>query len=169
MTSLTSRLRSVHGRYSEEQPLRGYNGVMAVFGGLAGGAVAAALATGRRPDVRLADLVWMTGAVFQGSRLIAKDAVTSPLRAPFTRFEGPAGAAEVNEEVTAPGGRHAVGELLTCPFCLSVWIAGGLAAGLTFVPKLTRLAGIGLTAVACSDFLQLGYDAAKKTTGNTGG
>jgi hypothetical protein len=36
-----------------------------------------------------------------------------------------------------------------------------LTAGLVLAPRLTRLVAAGLTAVAISDFLQLGYAAAK--------
>jgi len=94
--------------------------------------------------------------------------VTSPIRAPFTRFEEPAGAAEVNEKVTAHGSAHAVGELVSCPFCLSVWIAAALGSGLRFAPRATRLVAGVFTAVAGSNMLQLGYDAAKRTSGNAG-
>ena len=52
------------------------------------------------------------------TRLIAKDTVTAPLRAPFTRFERPAGEGEVSERVIGTGLRHVLGELLSCPFCL---------------------------------------------------
>src|SRR6266568_6180594 len=52
-----------------------------------------------------------------GPRLITKDPVTSPLRAPFTVFEGQEGQAELKEEVRGHGARKAVGELVTCPFC----------------------------------------------------
>lgn len=37
------------------------------------------------------------------SRLITKDSVTSVLRAPFARFEEPAGEGEVNEEAVGSG------------------------------------------------------------------
>jgi hypothetical protein len=96
------------------------------------------------------------------SRLITKDAITSPIRAPFTQFEEAAGEAELNESPRGHGVRHSLGELLTCPFCTGVWVAGGLAAGLVFAPRLTRF-GMGVaSAVAGSDFLHLAYDAAKK-------
>jgi hypothetical protein len=90
--------------------------------------------------------------------MIAKDPVTSPLRAPFTRFRGTSGPAELAEEVRGHGGpRHALGELLTCPFCLAQWLGTAYAAGLVFAPGFTRLAGATMTAVAGSDWLQLGY------------
>jgi hypothetical protein len=101
--------------------------------------------------------------------LLAKDAVTSPIRAPFTRYEEPAGEGELNESVTGHGTDHAVGELLTCPFCLAIWIATGLAAGMVFAPRFTRIAATVLTAVAASDVLQLGYDGAKQALDRVAG
>jgi hypothetical protein len=160
-------LRVVQGyadRASDERPLRGYATVMAVFA--AGAAAVSGLArlTGRRLPERLpaGDLALMATATHKISRLLTKDAVTSPLRAPVTRFEKPAGEAEVIESPRGDGAQHAIGELLTCPFCTSVWVAGGLAAGMVFAPRATRF-GMGVaSAVAAADFLHLGYDAAKK-------
>lgn len=68
---------------------------------------------------------------------------------------------EVNESVRGTGVQHAVGELLSCPFCLAVWISGGLTAGLVLAPRATRLVMTALTAVAGSDAIQLVYDRAK--------
>jgi hypothetical protein len=96
--------------------------------------------------------------------LIAKDAVTSPIRAPFTRFEGSAGDAELAQEVTGTGIKKAVGELVTCPFCLGPWVATTLVVGHIFLPGLTRAATTAPSAVAVSDFLQLGYAAAQQRT-----
>ena len=77
------------------------------------------------------------------SRLLAKDSVTSPLRAPFTRYAEPGGAAEVNEEVRDQGSsiRHSIGELVTCPFCLAVWVATGLTGGLVLAPAADPAGG----------------------------
>ena len=91
------------------------------------------------------------------SRVITKDSVTSVLRAPFTRFKEPAGEGEVNEEVVGQGARHAIGELLTCPFCAAQWVATGLVAGSVAAPTLTT-AVISVSAAArASDYLQLLY------------
>ncbi|MGZ3146999.1 DUF1360 domain-containing protein [Lentzea chajnantorensis] len=57
--------------------------------------------------------------------------------------------------------QHAIGELLTCPFCIGVWAASGLTAGLVFAPRLTRLVSTALTAVAASDVLNVLYDKLK--------
>ncbi|MDR7276470.1 DUF1360 domain-containing protein [Catenuloplanes atrovinosus] len=165
-TARTALARTAR-RYAphEHRPLHGYATALAAFGGLAAALAAAVRITGRpipeRPS--LADVALISVATHKLSRLIAKGAVTSPLRAPVTRYAGPAGAAELNEEVRDEGSslRHGVGELVTCPFCLGVWAATGLTGGLVLAPRLTRLAATALTATAVSDFLQFAYDAAK--------
>jgi hypothetical protein len=169
MTSIQQMAERVQTSYAgdEDRPLGGYTASMATYAALAAGV--AALARWRRRDLperpSAGDVVLLATATHKLSRILAKDAVTSPLRAPFTEYREPTGAAEVAEEVRSDGHlRHAVGELLTCPFCLGMWTAGGLTAGLVFAPRLTRYASATLTAVAASDFLQLAYDAAKKAS-----
>src|SRR5436305_15344469 len=113
--------------------------------------------------VAWADLALLSIATHRLSRLITKDSVTAVVRAPFTRFDEPAGDGEVNEEVRGTGLRHAVGELLTCPFCSAQWIATGLAFGLVLAPRATRFAAAMLTAVTASDWLQFAHSALQKT------
>jgi hypothetical protein len=158
------RKRYQHG---EDRPLRGYVTVLSVYGGVVGVLTAAGRLTGTRLPERFSagDTVLLSIATHKASRLLAKDAVTSPLRAPFTRYEEPAGDGELNESVRGHGVRHAAGELMTCPFCLGVWVATGLTAGMVFAPRFTRAASTVLTAVAVSDVLQLGYDSAKQMAG----
>jgi hypothetical protein len=169
MSALREATSQVQDGYAgdEDRPLRGYSIAMATYVALAAGTAALARWRGRdipeRPDPT--DLVLVAAATHKLSRILTKDAVTSPIRAPFTRYREPSGDGEVMEEVRAGHGlRHAAGELLTCPFCLAMWTAGGLTAGLVFAPRLTRYASATLTAVAASDFLQLAYDAAKKAS-----
>ena len=152
---------------SDERPLKGYAMVMATYATAAAALAGIARLTGRRlpGPLSTADLLLLTVSTHKISRLLTKDAVTSPLRAPVTSFDGPAGEAELDESPRGTGARHALGELLTCPFCTAVWVAGGLAAGLVFAPRLTRF-GMGVsTAIAGADFLHLGYDAAKRLAG----
>jgi hypothetical protein len=110
-----------------------------------------------RPSV--GDVALLTVATHMSTRVLAKDAVTAAIRAPFTRFEEPAGEGEVNESVVGHGLRHAVGELLSCPFCLAVWVATALGFGMLLAPRATRWAAGVLTAVAGSDYLQFAYTA----------
>nr|WP_084504439.1 DUF1360 domain-containing protein [Actinoplanes sp. N902-109] len=168
MTSVRGRLDRLRRQYAphDHRPLDGYVATMGAFGTLAAAAATAAKLTGRPVPDRpaTADVVLISIATHKLSRLIAKDAITSPLRAPFTRYSEPAGSGEINEEVRDGGSslRHSVGELLSCPFCLAVWVATGLTTGLVFAPKLTRLAATVFTATAASDFLQMAYSLAKE-------
>ena len=144
------------------RPLGGDLGAMGVYLSLVSAAAAAVRASGRElPDrIPAGDAALLTVATFRLARRIAKDPVTSPIRAPFVRFEGASGHAEVAEEVREHGGvKHAVGELLTCPFCLAQWVGTGFVFGYVTAPKATRLAALTMTMVAGSDVLQFVYDA----------
>jgi hypothetical protein len=152
-------------RHGEDRPLSGYVLVMAVFAALVAGAAGLARATGRGlPGVGPWDLLLLTAGTHKLSRTLTKDAVTSPLRAPFTRYAGTGGEAELMEEVrTASTLRHSIGELLTCPFCLDMWVATGFAIGLVFAPRLTRFVAATFTALTGADFLQLAYARAQQS------
>jgi hypothetical protein len=157
--------RQAAGYQRPDRATPGYVAVMGVFGVAAAGLAAAAARAGRRPPPTTPwELALLGLATHKISRLVAKDAVTSPLRAPFTRFEGSRGDAELAEEVRGSGPRKAVGELVTCPFCLGPWVATALLAGQTFAPGVARPATTVFSAVAVSDFLQLAYAAAQQRT-----
>ena len=146
----------------EARPLGADLGAMGVYIGLVSAAATAVRASRTELPERIpiGDAALMTVATFRLARRIAKDPVTAPLRAPFVRFEGPSGHAEVAEEVREHGGvKHAVGELLTCPFCLAQWVGTGFVFGYVTAPKATRLAALTMTMVAGSDVLQFVYDA----------
>lgn len=149
---------------AERRPLVGYLITIGTYGGIVAVLTGLARLTGRRPPERVEpfDVALLGIATHKVSRLLAKENVTSALRAPFTRYEGASGQSEVSEQVRGEGVRHALGELVSCPFCLAVWVATGFAAGLVFAPRLTRLTAAAATAVAASDFLQLLYDRAKR-------
>jgi hypothetical protein len=151
----------------EERPLAGDLGAMGVYAGLVAAGAAVVRARGRDlPErVPLGDAVLLTVATFRLARRIAKDPVTAPVRAPFTTFQGPSGHAEIAEEVREHGGaKHAVGELLTCPFCLAQWVGTAFVFGYATAPKATRLAALTMTMVAGSDVLQFAYDAVQNSS-----
>ncbi|HET7327948.1 MAG TPA: DUF1360 domain-containing protein [Nocardioidaceae bacterium] len=158
-----TRTREVY-EGNESRPLQGYLVVLGTYGAVTGVVTGIGKAVGVRLPERfgLGDTILLAVATHKASRLLAKDAITSPLRAPFTSYEEPAGEAELNESVRGHGVQHAAGELITCPFCLAVWTASGLTAGMVFAPRATRLVCTVLTAVAASDALQLGYDGGKQ-------
>jgi hypothetical protein len=107
-----------------------------------------------------ADLVLLGVATHKYSRLVAKDRVTAFLRAPFVRYQGEAGPGEVEEAARGDGPQRAIGELISCPFCIGMWVASGLGLGFVAAPRVTRfVAGVG-TALALADFLHLAHAAA---------
>ena len=142
----------------EDHPLGGYLGAMGVYAALVA-TLAGAARLSRRPLPHPTpwDVVICAGATHRLSRLVARDPVTSPLRAPFTVFEGQEGPAELKEEVRGHGARKAVGELITCPFCLDLWVATGLTAGYIYLPRATRLAVDTLAVLSGADLLQFAY------------
>jgi hypothetical protein len=157
----TEQLQEIVAEYApeEDRPLGGYATLMGLFASAAGGFAAWVHHSGRQLPERVgaADLALITVATHKASRLIAKDRVTSAARAPFTQFEAEGGPAEVEEHARGRGLRRAVGELLICPYCLSMWIATALTAGLTVAPRPTRWVASVLTANFGSDVLQVAY------------
>ncbi len=149
---------------SEHPPLLAYSVLMSVFGTLFGGALLAASRSGRTLPERVApgDLATVGVASHKLSRLVTKDKVTSPLRAPFTELEGEGGPSELEERSRGQGARKAIGELLICPYCLGLWVVAAFAIGLVFAPRLTRLLAAVFSALTISDFLQIAYKAAEE-------
>jgi Protein of unknown function (DUF1360) len=147
-------------QHGHDQPLEGYTAALALFAGgfLATAGLAALL--GRKPPerFRIADIVLGGLATHKFARIVAKDAVLSPVRVPFTRFEEPIGAAEVSEEVRDHGPvRKAFGELISCPFCLAPWVASAYIGTLVLAPRAARAWSATFTCVAISDLAQHAY------------
>ena len=160
-----ARQEAAQYRQGEDRPLASYVAVMAVFGALVTGTAGIASASGRRlpPGFGPYDLLLITVGTHKLSRTLSKDAVTSPLRAPFAEYAGQGGPAEVIEEPRKSSGlRHSLGELLTCPFCLDMWVATGFAIGMVFAPRITRLVASTFTALTGADFLHLAYAKAQQ-------
>jgi hypothetical protein len=148
----------------EKQPPFGpYLAFMSIFASLVGAALATAKRQGRQlpEQVDAGQLLLVGTASHKVSRMIAKDKVTSPLRAPFTELEGKGGPAELEERSRGTGMRKAIGELLTCPFCLDLWVVAAFSVGLLFAPRVTRFVASLFAALTISDFFQIAYRAAE--------
>jgi hypothetical protein len=148
----------------ERPPLLPYLTFIAIFGSLLAAALAIAKRQGRELPERVpaGQLLLIGTASHKLSRLVAKDKVTSPLRAPFTELEGRGGPAEFEERSRGTGVRKAVGELLICPFCLGLWVIAGFSVGFLFAPRVTRFVASLFAALTISDFLQIAYKAAEE-------
>lgn len=145
-----------------DQSLRGYVAIMAGYTALMTGAATLLARNKRLPDgMRLADGALLAVATHKLSRTLARDAVASPLRAPFTRFKGAAGPGEVNEDVRGDGMQKAAGELVSCPFCLDQWVASAFVVGLAVAPRFTRFMAGAFAVRAGADFLHFAYAAAE--------
>jgi len=136
--------------------ISGYLLALTVFGT----SVLATLVAGRAADKELPehfgtrDLLLGAVATQKFTRILAKDAVTTPLRAPFTEFEKPLGSGEVQDRPRHGHPQHAIGELLTCPFCLAPWTATAYVAGLAVAPRAARTWAAVFAIVGGSDALQ---------------
>ncbi|MGH9104254.1 MAG: DUF1360 domain-containing protein [Acidimicrobiales bacterium] len=161
MSSVVTKMRDEAEEYKagDDRPLASYTVLASAYGAAAAGmAVFVRRRRGPLPErLSWGDLALVTLATHRLARLISKDPITSPVRAAFTRYEGQSGPAELAEQVRGRGLRKAVGELVSCPFCLSQWLASAAVFGLVVAPRATRLAASVLAVVAGADILQFAY------------
>jgi hypothetical protein len=141
----------------EPIPLSGYVASMAIFTAGLGAALVWMTRQRRALPPTLQDVALLGTATHKLSRILSKDFVTAPVRAPFTRRASSEGAGEVQDEARGGGLRRAVGHLLTCPYCLGPWIATGLGTSMAKWPHQAGFVTRVLTAVTVSDFLHLAY------------
>jgi hypothetical protein len=170
MTSATETMTTDNDLYAgyapeEDKPLASYGVLMSVFLTMATTFAGWFRRSGRELPERMEDrdLILLTLASHKASRLIAKDKVTSAIRAPFARYQGPGGPGEVSEEPRGRGLRRVVGELLVCPYCLGMWTSAFLTAGLLVAPRFTRWVASVLTIFFGADVLQIAYKKAEDT------
>ena len=133
----------------EDRPLPEYAALAAAFGTVLAGFLA--LAGRRLPErMSLTDTVRIGLASYKIGRLIAKDRVTTFVRAPVTE----------DPEATEPkreGASRAIGELVTCPYCIGLWVASGFAYSLVFFPRQTRFVTTIFGGQAVADFLNAAF------------
>jgi Protein of unknown function (DUF1360) len=146
-------------RLHRETSTRDYAALVAVFNGvLATSLLVRKCSREPLPErVEPKDIALFALATQKLSRVITKDKVTSAFRAPFTEVEGKGGPGEIEERARGRGLRRAIGELLTCPFCLGTWIASGFIYGYIFTPRVTRALASIFAVSGLADFLQQLY------------
>jgi hypothetical protein len=147
-----------------EEPLPSYAALAGLFNLILALFLLIARKAGRPIPERIEarDIALLGVATHKVSLLVAHDAVTSPLRAPFTELQEKQSPKGVSEKPRGKGLRRSLGELLTCHFCVGQWVASFFAYGLVFAPAVTRLVASIFAIVALSDHLHQTYKALMK-------
>lgn len=159
------RAADVQARYGDDRPLLALAGLTGLYSAVTMTLVVVLERRDLMPErIGAADLALYSVATHKLSRILAKDPVASPLRAPFTTLDGLDGPAQLHEEVRGEGWRRAVGELVTCPFCLGQWIGTTFVFGGILAPRATRAIAATFAVHAASDLLQHAYTALEQTT-----
>jgi hypothetical protein len=145
----------------EDIPLFSYGVLAGIFNLIFAIFLLVARVTGRPIPERIEarDVALLGMAVHKVSLVGSQDAVTSPLRAPFTEVQEKESPKKLDEKPRGEGLQRSVGELLTCKFCLGVWVASFFTYGLVLVPRLTRLVAAVFAVVTVSDHLHQIYKA----------
>jgi Protein of unknown function (DUF1360) len=148
----------------EDVPLFSYGVLAGTFNLLFALFLLAARVTGRPIPERMdaGDIALLGMATHKISLLGSQDAIASPLRAPFTELEEKQSPKKVDEKPRGRGIRRSVGELLTCQFCLGVWVASFFTYGFVLLPRVSRLVAAVFAAVTVSDYLHQIYKALTK-------
>jgi hypothetical protein len=150
-----------YGGGEEEEALPYYAALIGLFNLIFAGFLLIARATGRPiPErVEARDVALLGVATHKLSTMVANDAVTSPLRAPFTELQEKQSPKSVDEKPRGKGFRRSLGELLSCKFCVGTWLASSFTYGLVLAPRVTRLFATIFAVVALSDHLHQTYKA----------
>lgn len=158
-----TRPEGIFAGYSKdrEMPLPSYATLSGLFNLLFALFLLVSKASGRPvPErVKTGDILLLGVATHKLSWAIAKEAATSPRRAPFTELEEFESPTNVREKPRGTGFRRSIGELLTCHFCLGQWVAAFFAYGLVLFPAATRFAAAIFAMLTVSDSLHQTYKA----------
>jgi hypothetical protein len=134
---------------TDARPLSEYATLVSLYTAAVGGFLL--LARGRLPErIGFGDVLRVGLGSYKLGRLIARDDVTAWVRAPVTRDEE-------TQEPEREGMARVLGELVTCPYCIGLWAASGLSAGIALAPRETRFVTTVLGAQAVADFLNAAF------------
>ena len=162
---LTHELREhrLIGRGHEHEPLVDYALLATTFTTLTGGAILGAVRQGACPTaLPLHDAALLGLATARLTRLVTREKVTRPIRAPFTENEPGADPGEVAEQPRGEGLTRAIGELLTCPRCFAMWASSALSLAYVFAPGPTRVVSGILAASLISDWVNVRFAHARE-------
>lgn len=144
---------------NDEVPVGAYATLVGVFSSIFALFLLVTRLTGRElPErVKLADLALLGVAAHKLSYLITNASVLSFLRAPVTELQEVKSPTKLDEEPRGSGLQKALGNLLTCQFCLGMWVTAFFSYGLVLSPRITRFVASIFSILAISDFLHQTY------------
>ena len=133
----------------DERPIPQYATLAAAFWAIFGFFL---LTNGRKIPERIGvtDVSLIALSSYKVSRLIAKEEITTFVRAPVT--EDPEA-----QQPKRRGMARVLGELVTCPYCMGLWLTAAFSYGLVLYPRQTRFAMTIFGAYGVSDFLHAGF------------
>jgi hypothetical protein len=148
----------------EDAPLESYATLVGAFNLILALFLLVTRATGRPIPERIEarDIVIFGAATHKLSWILAREPITSPIRAPFTELEEVESPTKADETPRGTGLRRTVGELLTCHFCLGMWVSAFFSYAFVLFPAATRLVGAMFAVLTVSDHLHQGYKALMK-------
>lgn len=143
----------------DEIPLAAYATLVGVFSSIFVVFLLLARLTGRPLPRRigLADLALLGTASHKLSFIISNASVTSFIRAPVTELQEVKSPTNLEEKPRGNGLQKALGSLLTCQFCLGMWVTAFLSYGLVLLPRTTRFVAGMFSILTVSDFLHQTY------------
>lgn len=152
------------GYGAKDQELSSYATLAALFNLIFAAFLLVVRGTGRTIPERIEarDIVLLGVAAHKLSFVVSNDAVMSPVRAPFTERQDKQSPKSVDEKPRGEGLRRSVGELITCQFCLGMWLSSFFTYGLVLAPRVTRLIATVFAVVTVSDHLHQTYKALTK-------
>jgi hypothetical protein len=115
----------------------------------------------RLPErLRTTDLALLALSSYKLSRVITKEDVTAFVRAPVTEDSAA-------QQPKRRGMSRVLGELVTCPYCIGLWITGGLSCAQVLYPRETRFFTSIFGTYAVTDFLHAGFTRLKEGAPST--
>lgn len=152
------------GYGGDQQTLRSYATLAGLFNLIFAGFLLIAKGAGRQiPErVEARDIALLGVATHKLSTIVSNDAITSPIRAPFTELQEKQSPKSVDEKPRGEGLRKSIGELIGCQFCLGTWMASFFTYGLVLAPRVTRIFATIFAVLTLSDHLHQTYKALTK-------
>lgn len=153
---------------TESTPFASYATLIVTFHVAFGGFLIYTARSRRRVSAELSarDILLLGITAQRISRLITKSRATRVLRAPFAELRV-SDDGHADERPRGGGMRRALGELLTCPHCTGVWVAGGLTAARMVRPRETAVVAAAFTILSVAEALQFASKVVEAQVGKT--